>query len=298
MRKISLSLHLIFVTVLFCISRQQSKAQVNAQNFNKEILKFNPVKAADVSDERFNYAKRILEETRSDAKGNPENLNVADFWNITTALIVLKEQKELIGVAFKKAVDTDAPAVCSYIEALGCAAISKAIPELFYPFYANCLQNKKTDPKFDSKKYAEDNHLNVKLSSILNTIVINDEKYRSSDPVDWGLQRPLDLKNQQLIDSLFSIYKTYIGKTLAGPKLENTMWLVIQHSDIGIMERYLPVIKKALDEKQISLAPFKMLIDRIYSIKYHYQLFGTQGSGVSVADEKTKNEVMKHLNIE
>ena len=287
---------LIFTTVSVSKGQQLLSTPITYQNFNEEILKFIPLKNPDVTAERFSYAIRILEETKSNAKGNPMNLNVADFWNITSALIVLKEQKELIAIAFKKAIDKDGPSVCSYVEALGPAALSKAIPEIFLPFYANCLQNKRALARFDFTKYAEENHLDVRLVNIVNTISLNDQKFRSTGTMDWNLQRPLDLKNQQLIDSLFNSYKTYIGKDLVGPKLESTMWLVVQHSNLKMMEQYLPVIVKATDDKQLDIIPLKMLMDRIYSIKYNYQVFGSQ-TGITIADEKTRTAIITKYHI-
>jgi hypothetical protein len=63
------------------------------------------------------------------------------------------------------------------------------------------------------------------------------------------------------------------------------------------MERYLPQISKAVEQKELSTEPLKMLIDRIYTVKYHYQIFGSQ-LGVPVADEKTKSEVIKNYRLE
>jgi len=41
--------------------------------------------------------------------------------------------------------------------------------------------------------------------------------------VNWPNQHKLDKENQQLIDSLFDIHKSYIGKTHVGNKFEVTM---------------------------------------------------------------------------
>jgi selenocysteine-specific translation elongation factor len=116
-------------------------------------------------------------------------------------------------------------------------------------------------------------------------------------PLDQVKQRPFDIQNEQRIDSLYAVYKTYIGKTLVGKDYESVMWSVIQHSDIHTMERYLPQISKAVEQKELSTEPLKMLIDRIYTVKYQYQIFGSQ-LGVPVADEKTKSEVIKNYKLE
>jgi hypothetical protein len=103
-----------------------------------------------------------------------------------------------------------------------------------------------------------------------------------------------------MIDALYKKYETYIGRSLVGKKFENVMWAVIQHSNIDMMERYLPVIKKAVTDKEIEVGPLKMLIDRFYGLKYGYQIFGSQGEGFGfkLADEKTKNEIKIMYGIE
>jgi len=77
------------------------------------------------------------------------------------------------------------------------------------------------------------------------------------------------------------------------------MWAVIQHSNLEMMERYLPVIQKAVKDKELNIVPLKMLIDRFYGLKYGYQIFGSQsGFGFEMADEKTRKEIELKYGIE
>ncbi|TBW26565.1 hypothetical protein [Gramella sp. KN1008] len=109
----------------------------------------------------------------------------------------------------------------------------------------------------------------------------------------------MDASNQKSVDSLFSIYKKYIGRELAGEEYSDVMWSVIQHSNITMMEKYLPEIQKAYANNEINVLPFKMLIDRIYAIKYGCQIFGSQGGGlgVEVANDSIRNQVIKKYKI-
>jgi hypothetical protein len=68
----------------------------NYQTFDTDIFKFVPVKREGVTDQAFNLAITILDNTKSGSKGDPKNLNVADFWNITTAFMRLKEPSKNI----------------------------------------------------------------------------------------------------------------------------------------------------------------------------------------------------------
>jgi hypothetical protein len=297
--------NLITITFLVLIATTASYSQgeknshiFNYQTFDTAIFNFVPIKREGVTDQKFNYALRILDDTKSITKNDPKKLTVADFWNITSAFVTLKEPAQNIEIPFKKAIALDSKGVCSYIQMAGASNLEKAIPETFLPFYANCLEDSSSkNDKLDVRRYAIDNKLDIRLVALISSIDSDDRKYRMVAPFDQGKQRPFDIKNEQRIDSLYLIYKTYIGKTLVGKDYESVMWLVIQHSDIHTMEKYLPEISKAVGQKELSVEPLKMLIDRIYTVKYHYQIFGSQRD-VPVADERTKSDVIKNYKLE
>jgi hypothetical protein len=181
---------------------------------------------------------------------------------------------------------------------MGTSNLDKLIPESFLPFYSNCAQSSTAESSnFNVANYAENNKLNPDLVSIISMIQLNDSKFRMIKPVDWTKQKPLDERNQQLIDSLFNVYQTYIGRQLVGKQFEATMWLVVQHSPLEMMEKYLSVVATAVNQKQLDQVPLKMLVDRIYWLKYDYQIFGSQGSQIRVADDKTREEVIKRYNL-
>lgn len=268
------------------------------ENFDTDIFNFVPVKRDSVTDQKFSYALRILDETKSATKGDTKKLNVADFWNITAAFVTLKEPAINIEIAFKKAIALDAERVCYYIRMTGASNLEKAIPGTFLPFYANCLENSgNKNDKPDVKQYVIDSTLDMKLVTLIKSIALDDQKFRWERPFDQAKQRPFDINNEHFIDSLYTVYKTYIGKTLVGKDYEYVMWSVIQHSNIDMMEKYLPDVSKAVEQKELPVAPLKMLIDRIYTAKYHYQIFGSQ-TDVPVADEKITVSTKRKYNIE
>ena len=75
------------------------------------------------------------------------------------------------------------------------------------------------------------------------------------------------------------------------------MWLVIQHSNIEKMEEYLPVLIEAVKKKELKLTPLKMLIDRIYTVRFGYQIFASQ-MGVDLANEEVRKKVIAKYAID
>jgi hypothetical protein len=77
------------------------------------------------------------------------------------------------------------------------------------------------------------------------------------------------------------------------------MWSVIQHSNPEMMEKYLPIVNKAVENNDLDKTPLKMLIDRYYGLKYGYQIFGSQnGFGFKMADDETRNKIIKQYGID
>src|SRR5690606_22605229 len=123
--------------------------------------------------------------------------------------------------------------------------------------------------------YIIKNNLDKYLVTLINIVKTNDQKYRT-DETKQIVQKKLDSLNQMVIDSLFSKHRQYIGRTFVGEKFQNVMWQVIQHSNLNYMEKYLPVIKKAVEKQEINQGSLKYLLDRIASKKTGTQYFGSQ----------------------
>jgi hypothetical protein len=134
----------------------------------------------------------------------------------------------------------------------------------------------------------------------MSKIRINDQFYRSSDleyKTNLTKQNELDLNNRRIIDSLFIEHKKYIGKSQVGEKFKTGMWVIIQHSNLVMMEKYLPVIQKAVSENELHLTTLKMLLDRVHSIKHDYQFFGSQ-SGIKMADDEKIYQIKEKYGID
>lgn len=242
----------------------------------------------------------IIENTKEDTQNNPENFNVADYWNIAIAFISLQEDKEKFLTAIRKGIENDADSFCNYSKSMGNSKVEMLLKANFTDFYTECTgkETNLSSSIYDTE-YCIENAKDCELIAILHEIELKDQKYRFDKEIDWEKQHVLDASNQKSVDSLFSIYKKYIGRELTGEKYEDVMWSVIQHSNIKIMEKYLPEVQKAYLNNDIDVLHFKALIDRVYAIKFGFQIFGSQGGGlgVEVANDSIRNQVIKKYKI-
>ncbi len=149
------------------------------------------------------------------------------------------------------------------------------------------------DGEIDIESYVSEGGYDEKLIVELDRIARLDQKYRLSDNLDQ--QRPLDIQNAKDVEAIITKYG-YPGRRLVGERFESVAWAVLQHAELKYQEKYLPLIHKAVLEKQLEEQPLKMLIDRIYWKKTGFQIFGSQGS-VDFADDKTIADVKKKYSL-
>lgn len=299
--KSTLTLVLIIIATLSSSAQLQGEG-ITLDNFEAKFLEYIPVKKAEVSEERFKWATFVISQTKDELKNDIAQYNVVHYLNILSAFNALNEEIEVLEIAMKKFAESDGS--CEYIlNYKDKFQFVEKIPELYNFYFERCKKCKALEkkPEFDLGKYIEANGYDRELLHMIHKILIDDEKYRKDDEKKFEeLQPALDLKNQVRIDSLFALYNCYIGKSMVGKKFESVMWAVVQHSNLEMMERYLPIVHKAVREKELHPTPLKMLIDRIYALKYGYQIFGSQsgGLGVKIADERTRKEIEKKYGFE
>ncbi len=290
----------IFITsIYFC--NGQNATGFEYSNFENQFLNYEPTKKTQVSKTDFDYALIIIQETKSGTKNNPENFSSSDYFNILSAFLTLKESEENIKMVFQKFETAEGSCDLSmYIE----KKVEKnpkydIIRKDYIRQLEQCKANKIQEKTFDIAEYSKTNNLNLNLIKKINNISLDDKAYRNkSNDENSSEQRKLDIQNQHAIDSLFKVHKTYIGRTIVGEKFESVMWSVIQHSNIEMMTEYLPIIQKAVKENELSVVPFKMLIDRLYGLKYGYQIFGSQnGFGFELADDEKRKEIKLKYDI-
>ena len=253
-------------------------------------IDYYPAQKAAVSDKDYRHAKMILEETYAKVKEDNGEFNYADYWNLAIAYKRLKQEREIVrGFLFKsKSLNPrdfstiflepdfggkDASKWKGYLTAEEHQALRREAKEII-----SSPEVKMTSIK--EKPTAQKND----LKTLMKEISIRDQQYRK-----WNSsaekQRTLDEQNIKIIDSLFQQHKQYIGKSMVGEEQAYVMWSVIQHSNLKTMERFLPVVHEAAKQGELNETLLRMLVDRVYAIKYKCQIFGTQ-VGIPLGDEE------------
>lgn len=284
-------LFLLFL-MINCEAYLQNENKLENKIINLIILK-NPM----VTDINFNKGKYIYQQTIEELKKNSYKFSYIDYWNFTLALTYLDENREVVEYCFKKAYDMNSENVCVILNRVYYSQdeISVLLQNklLILPATLNICNKKKINKINDEENIiVKDN-----ITKLIVEIQKNDQRYRGEDfNSNIEKQNLLDRINQFKIDSLFNEHKEYIGKSHVGIKNDHVMWSVIQHSNIEMMTRYLPVVHQAVIEGELPLVPLQMLIDRIYTIETGKQIFGSQG-GVEISAESIVNEVKEKYNI-
>ncbi len=269
----------------------------------EDIVGYAPTKRANVSEAEYAKGIFILNEVNNIINSN-EKLMYLDYWNLAIAFSSLKDV-EKTEAAFKSAVELNREGTCDYLDYMAKTSketydnLKALLPDFISRFYPECLNSVNQQSDFDINAYVLKNDLDEELVKLIHEVSQNDEKYRvEGGKVNWKKQTPLDLRNQKIIDSLYSEYKTYLGISLVGSRYEIAMWRVVQHSNIEMMEKYLAIIQKACQDNELSSnRPLKMLLDRIYSIKDKCQIFGSQVN-VPNCDESIRLKVIDEYGID
>ncbi len=141
------------------------------------------------------------------------------------------------------------------------------------------------------QEYAKASGVDLELMEEFENILFEDQRYRremnavekqfgwKSPQMDslWQLQNKADSINTARITSFIDEFG-YPGKSKVGPGQASTAFLVIQHADLEIQEKYLPIITKAADEGEVRWSSVALLVDRVNMRKGLPQIYGSQVS--------------------
>ncbi len=299
---------ILFAIILIQSANAQEKSFTN-ENLEETVVDYYPPMPVGFDEKKYNKGKYILENTYSAIKSSDKGFVYADYWNIAVGFSYMGVKDEYVELAFKKAVESSLESVCAIVKSfygdkpLEKHAFYKSMPETYSEFYKKCGSLKPSKKEnTDLAKYAKENSFDLELVKTVAEISEKDQRHRKGkgnyydDPVRLKKQNKLDKENQETIEKLYAKYGKYIGKSLVGKKYESAMWAVIQHSNLAMMEKFLPVVHQAVKDGDLHVTPLKMLIDRIYAAKYKHQIFGSQG-GVEIADRQTIQKVKKEFGI-
>jgi hypothetical protein len=281
---------LAFLTGLLCA--QETRTAFSPETFEAEALIYHPPQRVGVSDQDYNYGTMVLRETVRQTGNDAKAFNVADYFNVLSAFLTLHEPEPDLRLAFGRFVH--APGSCEYLiefwEKVKSNPKYDPIRDEWDQARKNCENNNQpVSPPPSIEAYAEQFNLNLSLLRLMEKMDKRDQRFRkgSYKPI---LQTPLDRKNERTIDSLYAVHGQYVGRSLVGEKYESVMWSVIQHSRLETMERYLPVLKRAVSDDQLTETPFRMLIDRVFTARTGQQVFGSQ-QGVELLPREERERI-------
>lgn len=142
---------------------------------------------------------------------------------------------------------------------------------------------------FDERNEVITSKLDSTLILEIEEMKIDDQKYRSQvyqTREKYGqnskklkeldsLQTVLDIENKRKLENIVQKYG-WPGITLIGFETSYSLFLLIQHQDIEVQLKYLPLIKEKFEQGELIIATFQMLKDRISMHQNSEQLYGTQ----------------------
>lgn len=152
--------------------------------------------------------------------------------------------------------------------------------------------------------------INISLKKQLDSVMVLDQKYREaltlmtagtskadslSKALDiprknlnselWKRQNAIDSANIVFIETVLDRFG-YPGKSLVGTPTNETAWYVIQHS--SKIPKYLPIMKEAGRKNELPFHLVAMMEDRYLMHEGKEQIYGTQGTRLTLKNGKTE----------
>lgn len=133
--------------------------------------------------------------------------------------------------------------------------------------YLNSLPNEteeliKSNPKYDQAMIAK-----------IETMIGNDQKYRIINQMDK--QNIIDDQNRILLDSIFT-YCGYPGISKVHDLYSKYIATIFLHMGLEFMEKWMPLLLRTFKAGELDKVSIMFALDRIHTIKYEKQFFGTQ----------------------
>ena len=127
------------------------------------------------------------------------------------------------------------------------------------------------------------------LISQLKVVFKTDQQYRilldptakkygwDSPQIDslWALAAIQDSINLTIVTHIIDTYG-WLGPDSIGPGGSSALWVVIQHADLGVQEKYLPLMRDAVKKGKAHASDLAYLEDRVALEEGKKQIYGTQ----------------------
>ncbi len=138
-------------------------------------------------------------------------------------------------------------------------------------------------------KDKEEANLDKTLVAVLDTVYMEDQKYRQQiDQIEakygWKSKEMQDhwkIINEKDSINLIKVCKIldthgWIGPDIVGRQGSSAIFLVIQHADLPIQEKYLPLMREAVKKNKAQGSSLALLEDRVALRQGKRQIYGSQ----------------------
>ena len=131
-----------FLVAFTCIatSFSQESNTLSFNNFETDFFSYNPVQKKSVKDDHFSFAEYVITETKKSLNNDINNYSVIHYWNILTALDMLKEDKSTLILGFQKLVELEGS--CKYIvNYKDKISFYNTITSMYEHYYSQCKKS-------------------------------------------------------------------------------------------------------------------------------------------------------------
>ncbi|MCH2229093.1 MAG: hypothetical protein MK105_02020 [Crocinitomicaceae bacterium] len=91
----------------------------------------------------------------------------------------------------------------------------------------------------------------------------------------WELKRKLNHSNLERLIEIIDVNGWPLSSEVGG-SAANAAFLIIQHANLEVQKKYLPIMKEAADKGEASWASLALLIDRVEMRQQRPQVYGSQ----------------------
>ncbi|MCK6616081.1 MAG: hypothetical protein L6Q51_00390 [Cyclobacteriaceae bacterium] len=141
-------------------------------------------------------------------------------------------------------------------------------------FYSVCSAQSNNTPNYDSLRVVLEGMLDADQN--IRRILIDSIGMQSAEaPKFFRIMEKVDSINQKSIKQILKKYG-WIGCSYIGDKAANAIFYIVQHSDLELMIKYHPELKRMASIGEARLAHSALMEDRILMHLGKRQIFGTQ----------------------
>lgn len=130
--------------------------------------------------------------------------------------------------------------------------------------------------------YKTDQEIRRKISTINNKYGAKSEEFKNV----LQKMREVDKENLHTVQNILDNHG-WLGPEEIGSQGNMTLFLVIQHSDVSVQEKYYPIMKEAVDKGNAEASQLALLEDRIAVSNGKKQIYGSQVN----TDRKTGDKI-------